>query len=105
MPEKKKWSKRRPGRPVATGGQGLGCAAAVAITAPVFRFEGNSCNVGRRKDSTTPGRIGRRKQGGYHAPFTALGLQPNVAESSWLRQGVQLLGLLLNSPGQLLFVC
>jgi hypothetical protein len=34
MPEKKKWSKRRPGRPVATGGQGLGCAAAVAITPP-----------------------------------------------------------------------
>jgi hypothetical protein len=39
MPEKKKWSKRLPGRPVATGGQGLGCAAAVAITPPLFKFK------------------------------------------------------------------
>ncbi len=47
----------------------------------------------------------RRKQGGYIAPFTDLGLQANIiAELSLRREGLQLLGLLLNSPGQLLFV-
>jgi hypothetical protein len=44
-------------------------------------------------------------QAAANAPFADLGLQANlIAELSWRREGLQLLGLLLNFLGQLLFV-
>jgi hypothetical protein len=44
-------------------------------------------------------------QAAANAPFADLGFEANlIRELSWRREGLQLLGLLLNSLGQLLFV-
>ena len=44
-------------------------------------------------------------QAAANAPFAHLGFEANlIRELSWGREGLQLLGLLLNSLGQLLFV-